>query len=563
LQGPVRHITLNKPEKRNAMNRATSAAFETGPAPQDLPAAFDAGVSGRPDQRVSWVTKSARVDATFAELDASVQRVATTLIALGLEPGSVVVTQLPNRREGLVLIHAALRAGLVIAPMLPTQGPRELQAAMAATRARVYVATDIADRALWHSSLAQYGPVDPATHLIAADRTGSGVMRWLEAEAGNIDRADSGADVDPAAAAAVLFTSGSTGKAKAVVHTHRGLLACAAVGIPGAEDGDHVELSILPSGHVGGVIRAVRTFVLGTRAVYLDGWDVDRALDLIRDEGITTTSVTPYFLSQLIQRQRERPRDTSSLQHVMVGGANVPTACVEAADALGWRTTKAYGSTEHPNSFGSHVSDPLSVRASSSGRAAPGVRARILRSDGADAPPGDEGELVVQGPAQFAGYLDAADTGASFTGDGWFRTGDLGRIDGAGLLTITGRIKDIVIRGGENISAAEVENLLMTDERVLEAAVVGYPDKIYGERVCAFLVLKDGSTMGLGEVRAHFQDSGIDRRKTPERVVVVDQLPRIGPGKVAKDRLRSMAADPALEAGDKQKQDKQKQEDTA
>ena len=218
--------------------------------------------------------------------------------------------------------------------------------------------------------------------------------------------------------------------------------------------------------------------------------------------------------------------------------AGVPPALVERADALGWSVSRCYGATEGPSLTSSAPEDPLAKRAHTDGRPIGGALLRILDPEGADVAPGEEGEVAAVSPESFVGYDNPDDNALAFTRDGWFLTGDIGRIDADGYLTITDRKKDIIIRGGENISSKEVEDVLARHPAVIEAAVVAAPDERYGERVCAFVIAAGKLT--LDDVRAHFEAAGVARQKAPERLVLVDELPRTPAGKVRKPDLRRL-----------------------
>jgi acyl-CoA synthetase (AMP-forming)/AMP-acid ligase II len=230
---------------------------------------------------------------------------------------------------------------------------------------------------------------------------------------------------------------------------------------------------------------------------------------------------------------------------VQVGGANVAPALVERADAAGVVVARAYGSTEHPRCATAPPGATARLRSSTDGLVRFGDEIRIVATgeiataEGfGPLPAGQVGEIVTRGPSQFVGYRDAAHDLAAFLPGGWFRTGDVGRLDDDGHLTVTDRIKDLIIRGGENIASKEVEDVLATHPLVRHAAVVAAPDAKYGEAVAAFVVLADGATLDLDEVRRLFARSGVAPQKAPQRLEVVDDLPRAPSGKVRKFELR-------------------------
>jgi non-ribosomal peptide synthetase component E (peptide arylation enzyme) len=230
--------------------------------------------------------------------------------------------------------------------------------------------------------------------------------------------------------------------------------------------------------------------------------------------------------------------DTSSLQLFGLGGAGVPPSVVQQLHALGWGSSRSYGCTEHPSITMGALDDPPEKCAFTDGRPQRDVEVRLVDDDGNDVRPGSEGEVVSRGPDQFLGYMDPAMDAEAFDDDGWFHTGDIGRFDDDGYLVITDRKKDIIIRGGENISAREVEEILATHPKVQESAVTAIADPRYGERVCAFVITRDAQTLTLDEVLAHFKAEGVAKQKTPERLELVTEFPRTLSGKIQKYVLR-------------------------
>jgi acyl-CoA synthetase (AMP-forming)/AMP-acid ligase II len=221
-----------------------------------------------------------------------------------------------------------------------------------------------------------------------------------------------------------------------------------------------------------------------------------------------------------------------------VGAASVPSALMERAEKHGCPGTRTYGSTEHPTISGALPSDPFEKRATTDGRLLAGVQVRLIDDEGRTVGTDIPGEIVSMGPELFKGYLDPTHNEAAFADDGWFHTGDIGQLDADGYLRIVDRKKDIIIRGGENISSKEVEDTLVLHPMIAEAAVVAWPDRRMGERVGAFVRLKDPITLTIDDIAAHFLAAGIARQKTPERLVVVVDFPRTPAGKILKTELR-------------------------
>jgi acyl-CoA synthetase (AMP-forming)/AMP-acid ligase II len=288
-----------------------------------------------------------------------------------------------------------------------------------------------------------------------------------------------------------------------------------------------------------GLLSLLRILLLGTPTVILQAWDAARAAELIDRHAVTSCGGAPVQLSGLLDRQASGAATLGTLREFLTGAAPVPPSLVRRADAAGITAFRSYGSSEHPTVTAGTIGDPLGPRAETDGRLLTGNQVRLVDADGRDVPDGQQGEIVTRGPELFTGYTDEALNAAAFLPGGWFRTGDLGRIDGDGRLTVTDRLKDIIIRGGENISSKEVEDLLITHPAVADVAVIPVPDPALGERVCAVVVARPGSSFDVDEALAHFAAAGVARQKTPEVVMLVDELPRTPSGKVRKDVLRA------------------------
>jgi acyl-CoA synthetase (AMP-forming)/AMP-acid ligase II len=243
-------------------------------------------------------------------------------------------------------------------------------------------------------------------------------------------------------------------------------------------------------------------------------------------------------LSGLLDQQAGGTATLGTLREFLTGAAPGPPSLIRRADAIGITAFRSYGSSEHPTVTAGGIADSLDRRAETDGRLIAGNEVRLVDAAGRDVPGGADGEILTRGPELFSGYADAALNAAAFLPGGWFRTGDVGRLDAGGYLTVTDRLKDIIIRGGENISSKEVEDLLREHPAVADVAVIPAPDPVMGERVCAVVVTRPGFSFNVDEARAHFAAAGVARQKTPEVVMLVDELPRTPSGKVRKDVLR-------------------------
>jgi cyclohexanecarboxylate-CoA ligase len=407
----------------------------------------------------------------------------------GVGRGDVVAWQLPNSPDVAALYHACWRIGAVAAPIHHAFGATDADAALAV--------------------------VDPRLVVTAGDLPG-------------LRRSPSAApeDVPDTALAVILFTSGSSGAPKAVKHTRRALSykGRVMVGVHGLTPDDCV-LMPAPCAHVSGLLNGILVpDAAGMRAVFMDRWDPDRALDLIERERVTYMVGPPTFFLGLMQATTFTPARVSSLRLVSSGGAGVTPAFVdEASSVLGCTVKRSYGSTEAPTVATTYAGDPPRRGRDTDGRAVGDAELRVAAT----------GELEVRGPELFVGYVDPSQTAEAMTPDGWFRTGDLATIDD-GWLTITGRLKDVIIRGGENIATAEVEAVLEAHPAVTQAVAVGAPDARLGERVTAFVV----GDLDLDECRQWFESRGVAKFKWPECVIVVDSIPVLASGKPDRTALR-------------------------
>jgi acyl-CoA synthetase (AMP-forming)/AMP-acid ligase II len=334
----------------------------------------------------------------------------------------------------------------------------------------------------------------------------------------------------------VLFSSGTTGLPKSVMHAYSTIDAEVhdfADQLDLLRDG-HL-LQPFPLGHIGGIAGLFICVTMGRDMTQLNSWNAAVAADAIDRYGVTGSGSSPYFVQTLLEERERRGAGLGTLRALESGGGRVGRELVYRAAQLGLRLSRAYGSTEHPTATTHHAGDPLEQRAESDGFPLNGSRVRIVGPDGLDLPAGRDGEVLLAGPEQAIGYL-TGDAGA-FDGE-WFRTGDVGRLTDDGQLVITGRIKEIIIRGGENISIGEVEQLLQEHPAIAEAAVVGVPDVKFGERAHAFIVLRPGfEPVDLEGIRHFFDERRIAKFKTPEYVTALPQLPRNGMGKVQKHLL--------------------------
>ena len=340
----------------------------------------------------------------------------------------------------------------------------------------------------------------------------------------------------------ILWTSGTTSDPKGVVHTHQSLRVEADT-IAGAHDMRTGEPLLLPMPitHVAGLTYGVLLPVTsGITAVLMDIWEPGRALELVERERIAVMISTPVFMRTMIDHPAFRATDTSSVRLFSLGGAGVAPAMVrEGALAFDCWCKRTYGSTEYPTLTTGRLGDDPERDATTDGTLIGNAELRIVDPDSlVDVEAGRPGELLARRPEMFTGYLDSGLDTEAFVSGGWFRTGDLARFEGEHL-TIVDRLKDVIIRGGENISAQEVEALLVTHPRVAEAACVAAPDRVMGEEVCAFVIPSGDTEPTLEELRAHLVAQGLARFKLPSVSRCVPNWQRTASGKVQKTPLRA------------------------
>jgi cyclohexanecarboxylate-CoA ligase len=449
-------------------------------------------------------------------LEAQVAALAGGLRAAGVRRGDAVAWQAPNWPEVVFLYRACWRLGAIAAPVHHQAGAADVERML----------TQI-EPVLTLPPTEVRGPTARLTTLL---ETGTPVTRSA---------------ARPSDLAVALFTSGSTGTPKAALHTQRGLAYKARVMIAAHQlTTDDAILMPAPLAHVSGLLNAVQVAgAVPMRVVLMARWDPEVALDLVERERITFMIGPPTFFVSMMDTPSFAPHRVVSLRLVSSGGAGVTPAFIEeATERLGCRVKRTYGSTEAPTVTTSTATDPYERARDTDGHTTGAAELRVSDvATGRAQPAGEPGELWLRGPELFAGYSHADQTRAAVT-RGWFRTGDLATVDGGGWLTIVGRLKDVIIRGGENIAAAEVEAALEAHPAVRQAVAVGMPDDRMGERVCAFVIADQPIDVAL--VQAWFAERGVTRFKTPERVVQLDELPLLAAGKPDRAALRARAASP-------------------
>jgi cyclohexanecarboxylate-CoA ligase len=488
---------------------------------------------------------------TFGQAFERAERLAAHLGRLGLRPGDCIGFQLPNWLETVPINLAACILGLVVNPIVPIYRHAEVRLILRDCRAKAIFVPErfrTFDFAEMMRSIADDLP--DLQHVIvlrgssAPALPGSIVFEdLLAADAG----AAPWAGQRPEAVKMVMYTSGTTGRPKGVLHTHetmpRSLQSC--VEHWSIED-DDVVIMPSPVTHITGYSWGLEMpFYHGTRSLLMERWDAGEAVELIDRHGARATIGATPFLQELVDAAERKGSRLPSLKVFACGGAAVPPALVQRANALfaKGRTFRVYGSTEAPMTTLGFVSDgTLDLAAETDGRIVD-YEVRIVDEDGKPVPAGREGEILTRGPALFVGYTDPAETATGFTSDGFFRMGDIGYLTPDDAIVITGRKKDLIIRGGENISAKEIEDALHRHPLIREVAAVSMPHARLGETVCAYVVSSREPPPTLEDLLIYLKQLGIARQKFPEHLEVVEDLPRTASGKVKKDILRRMIAE--------------------
>ncbi|AFM18300.1 acyl-CoA synthetase (AMP-forming)/AMP-acid ligase II [Mycolicibacterium chubuense NBB4] len=472
---------------------------------------------------------------TFGEVAHDARRLAAGLAARGVGPGDVVALQLPNWREAAVTFWASAFLGAVIVPIVHFYGRKELAHIMATARPKVFITAEEFGRMRHQPDLCAEVPVVGLVGARGGRSEGTDGQSFDDLLA---DRPLEGTlGTDPAGPALIAFTSGTTRDPKGVIHSHQTLTFETRQLLENYPPDRGRQLTATPVGHFIGMLGAFLIPVLEGAPIDLcDVWDPARVLKLMERDGLSIGGGPPYFVTSLLDHPDCRPEHIARFTTVGLGGSTVPAAVTQRLTDLGMFVFRSYGSTEHPSITGSRPGAPEAKRLFTDGDPRPGVEIRL----------GPDGEIFSRGPDLCLGYTDDELTARAFDDDGWYRTGDIGVLDEDGYLTITDRKADVIIRGGENISALEVEEVLLAMPAVAEAVVVAAPDPRLGERTAAVLRLREGHDMPtLDEVRTHFKGAGVAAQKWPEELHRVHDFPRTASGKVQKYRVRQDVADSA------------------
>ncbi len=489
---------------------------------------------------------------TRSEIYSASLRLANYFVEQGAKPGDVVAFQLPNWSESAVIALAARMLGLVINPIPPIYREAELSYMLADTGVRFLFIPEVFRKCDYPTMVAGLREQLPKLQQVIVIR-GEGVDHQHWDQVLETPALDNLPTVDPADAFLVMFTSGTTGRAKGVLQTHYafGYKARQMIEAWGVEERDVIFMPS-PVTHITGAIWAFDIpWISGAPAVLLDVWTVDDGLNAIREHGCTISGGATPFLQQMLDASDKERQSLSSLRTFFCGGTSVAPELIKRAsetfpDCLFFR---AYGSTEMMTvTLGITNRRAAKMGAETDGIVLPPIRVKLVDDEGREiTEDGVEGEILAFGPEQFSGYLNTDDNKGAFDDDDYFRMGDLGRWVNGNYLEITGRKKDIIIRSGENISPKEVEDVLIQHPAVAEVAVVAMPSPATGEMGCAFVIPQPGQSIDMTEMGRFLSEAGLAKQKFPEWLELVDDMPRVPSGKIRKDLLRKQANEIASE----------------
>ena len=497
-------------------------------------------------------TRTATVDArgrlTFGELAEQTDLVASALLDLGVRPGDVVGAQLPNWNEFVVLMLAVERIGAVMNPVAPIFRMRELSGMYELARPVLTVIPDSFrgfDFPQLHAELAEATPSLREIVVIGEDQ-GAGTRTWDDLlDAGRRSEIDSDTlDLlapDPNAVAELIFTSGTTGTPKGVLHTHNtlGIGTQAMIDSQSITSRDVAHMASTFAHQTGYLFGARLCVQAGITGVFQEVWDPARFVELVEQHRISLSFGAAPFLADVLGVPDLADHDLSSFRVFGCFGAAIPGPLLEqAAEKLPAQVMPGWGMSEVSLMTTTRPGDPPAKISSTDGAPLPGNEVRVVGPDGEPVPTGEEGDLECRGVFEFVGYVQGRDFTSGFYHDDWFMTGDRARLDEDGYLRITGRSKDLVIRGGENVPVKEIEDLLLRHPDVAGVAIVGKPDPRLGEIACAFVLPVEGRTPTLGELTELLAGEKVTKQFWPEALVLIEEFPTTPSGKVQKFKLR-------------------------
>jgi len=483
-------------------------------------------------------------DRTYGELAADAEALAVSLADMGLVKGDVVSFQLPNWYEAAVLNLACATLGLVINPIVIIYRKHEVEYMLAHASARAFFVADRYRKSEFRPMVDEIRPRLPELeHVVYVRPEGDGDTSFADLVAAGRGRTPPAVEVSANDFKLLLYTSGTTGEPKGVLHTHRSMLWAMSRYLDAWRLGEgDVMVMASPVTHITGFSNALDLpFISAVKSAVMEFWNADNAVAFTERVGGTITMGATPFLTELLAASERAGDDLPTLRYFACGGADVPPELIDKANRhfSRCRAFRVYGSSETPIISMGFVGDGEETLAATTDGRITGYDVRVVDDDGQDVPNGTSGEILAKGPAMMIGYLKPEHHAGAFDVDGFFRTGDLGYRTDDDALVITGRKKDIIIRGGENLSAKEIEDVLHTCPGVAEAAAVSMPHRRLGETVCAYVIPSPGAELVLKDLTDHCTAAGLARQKHPEHLELVEDLPRTASGKVRKDQLRA------------------------
>lgn len=524
--------------------------------------ALDACVAACPDQlalTAVQVETGQVTRFTYAEMARMADRIAVGLSRLGVGKGDVVSVQLPNWWHFTLSYLACSRIGAVLNPMMHIFREHELGFMLQHGESKVVIVPKTFRGFDFEQMLTGLQPRLPHLQhvvVIGAQQGGQPAPHSFEALLSGPawEEAPDARDIltrsrpTPDDVTQLIYTSGTTGEPKGVMHSANTLLANI---VPYAQRlnlgaADTVLMASPMAHQTGFMYGLMMPIVLRGRAVLQDIWEAKKGIELIRAEEASFTMASTPFLTDLTRTVAEAGTSVPSLKTFLCAGAPIPTPLVEQArSVLGCKIVSAWGMSENGAVTLTRLDDADERAFNTDGCPLPGVEVKVVDVHGQPVPMGTVGELMVRSCSNFGGYLKRPQWNAT-DAEGWFDTGDLARLDEQGYIRISGRSKDVIIRGGENIPVVEIESLLYRHPAVDKVAIVPYPDERLGERACAVVVPKPGQTLTLDDVVAYLKAQQIAMQYIPERVIVQDALPSTPSGKIQKFKLREMLRQPAV-----------------
>ena len=483
---------------------------------------------------------------TYRELGDMVDRAAGALRDMGVGRGDIVSIQLPNWWEFVVAALACVRVGAAANPLVAILREREVSYMVSFCEAKVLIVPKVF-RGFDHEAMAKtiQRAVPTLRHVVVVDGDGSDNFDRVMLGGASMVRHPgvAASALKPDDLLVLMYTSGTTGEPKGVMHTSNTLNSSAVQFGKGLQLGpDDILHAVSPVGHMTGyAIFVLLPIMLNATIVLQDVWNAERGLAIMEAEGVTFSAGATPFLADICDAAIAGPRRPSRLRRFYCSGAPIPPALVQRAfNDLKVSISSVWGMTELIAGTMTEYERAVDKAWTTDGRALKGVEVKVTSDANEEMPRGQIGRLMVRCASMFCGYLKRPEL-YTVSPEGWFDSGDLARMDDEGYIRITGRTKELLIRGGENVPVIEIENLIAEHPAVANVAIIGFPDARLGERACAFVVPKAGKTIDLDELKRYLDECKVSKTYWPERVELIEDLPRTASGKVQRFVLKEVA----------------------